>query len=91
MLSSSALVICPSHLPSHRLICPAKGILHAKLLPALSSLCCEQWATPADRAKLACANGYDDNETFADDTEILKPMTDGSEDAYRNALEIWAE
>jgi len=47
--------------------------------------------TPADRAKLARENGYDDNETFADDTEILKPMTDGSEGAYREALEIWAE
>ncbi|KAK3174899.1 hypothetical protein OEA41_002145 [Lepraria neglecta] len=47
--------------------------------------------TRADRAKLACANCYDDNQTFADDAEILKPMTDGSEDAYRDVLEIWAE
>jgi len=47
--------------------------------------------TLADRAKHARENGYDDNETFADNAEILKPMTDGSEDAYRKALEIWAE
>lgn len=42
-------------------------------------------------AKLARENGYDDNETFADDAESLKPMTDGGEGAYREALEIWAE
>lgn len=45
--------------------------------------------TPADRAKRARENGYDDDEAFADDAEILKPMTDGSEDAYGEALEIW--
>lgn len=47
--------------------------------------------TPANRAKRARENGYDDDETFADNAEILKPMTDGSEDAYREALEIWAQ
>ncbi len=38
--------------------------------------------TPADRAKRARENGYDDDETFADNAEILK---------YREALEIWAQ
>lgn len=47
--------------------------------------------TTADRAKLAHENGYNDDDTFADDAEVLKPMTDGSEDSYREALEIWAE
>ena len=47
--------------------------------------------TPADRAKLARENGYDDNDNFADDAKILKPMKDGSEDAYKGALEICAE
>ena len=36
--------------------------------------------TPADRAKRARENDYDD-EAFADDAEILNPMTDGSEDS----------
>ncbi len=30
-----------------------------------------QRRTPTDRAKHARENGYDDNETFADDAEIL--------------------
>lgn len=47
--------------------------------------------TSADRAKLARSNDYDDNKTFADDAEILKSMTDDSQDSYREALKIWAE
>ena len=47
--------------------------------------------TPADRAKRARENGYDDDETFANNTEILKPITDYSEDLYRDTLEIWAQ
>ncbi|MCJ1363333.1 hypothetical protein MMC16_002440 [Acarospora aff. strigata] len=47
--------------------------------------------TPADRTRIVRENGYDDDATFADDAEVLKPITAGSEDAYREALEIWAE
>ncbi len=47
--------------------------------------------SPADRTRLARANGYDDDETFADDVKVLKPITAGSENAYQEALGIWAE
>lgn len=47
--------------------------------------------TAADRAKLAHENGYNDDDAFADNAEVLKPMTEGSEDSDREALEIWAE
>lgn len=44
--------------------------------------------TSTDRAKRARENDYDDDEAFADDAEILKPMTDDSEDAYEKTLKI---
>ncbi|KAI9762161.1 MAG: Phosphatidylinositol 3,5-bisphosphate-binding protein [Chaenotheca gracillima] len=47
--------------------------------------------TAADRANLAREKGYNDDDAFADEAKILKPMTDGSEESYREALEIWAE
>ncbi len=38
-----------------------------------------------------CSILYRTRAAFPDDAEVLKPMTDGSEDSYREALEIWAE
>ena len=43
----------------------------------------------ASRAKRARENGYDVGRTFADDAETLKSMTDGSEEAYKEALAIF--
>ena len=83
----------PPHLPFRGLIYSARRIPYAylSLEPDPRYTMGRKRRTAGDRAKLARENGYHEEDTFADDTEILKPMTHGSEDSYRESLEIWVE